>query len=285
MKTSSINKKSSFFSFKLIKIIAAIFIGLYLIIWAISSPLSKHFIEPVLLEQGLTVSPDTSIYYNPFLSQLTVSDLTLYTSDNSQQEKVFSVNKLTVRLTLYRILFDEIVVSEFDLNDAYLKVEKTATQLIVAGVDLNKESEETPPKEEIETEPQPFNFQVILPRLALNKFSIDINNEDKPHLINIKELIISKVTADLTSQQALLSLDSTIDDTVLKLTADASLSQGQGDINSQLSITNYPIKRLQRYAEDLTELSGSLSLDTKQKITLGEDTLNLHITKANITFI
>lgn len=284
MKASSTNQKNSFFSFKLVKIIAAFFISLYLIIWAVSSPVSKHFIEPVLLEQGLSISSDTSIYYNPFLSQLTVSDLTLFKQNAEKEEKVFTVNELTIQLTLFRLLFDKIVISEFELNGAYVKVNKTPTQLIVAGIDLNKESDEAPANEEIEikTEPQPFLYQVILPNLALNNVKIDINNEDKPHQINIKELIISKVQADLTAQQALLSLDSTIDETSLELTADANLLNGQGDINSQLTITNYPINRLKRYVEELTELSGSLSLNTKQKLTLGDDTVNLHITKADL---
>ncbi len=66
MNTSSMDKKTSFFSFKLIKIIAAIFISIYLIIWAISSPLSKHFIKPLVLEQGLTLSDDTGDLLQPF---------------------------------------------------------------------------------------------------------------------------------------------------------------------------------------------------------------------------
>lgn len=99
MNASSVRKLPIYVS-KPVKIIATLFIGLYLVIWAISSPLSKYFINPILAEQGLTLSSDTSIRYNPFLSQLTVSDLTLYLNE---QEKVLSINKLTIRLTLFRL--------------------------------------------------------------------------------------------------------------------------------------------------------------------------------------
>ena len=283
MNTSSFDKKTSFFSNKLVKIIALTFISIYLIIWAISSPLCKHFVKPILLEQGLTLSNETSIYYNPFLSQLTVSDLTLYSSQHDKQEKVFSLNNLTVRLTLFRLLFDKVVVSKFELNDAYLKIIKTPTQLIIAGIDLNKESSESPQKKVTETALKPFPYQLILPKLALNKVNIDINNNEKLHHVDIKELIISQVTADLQSQKALLSLHSAIDEAALDITANANFAQGQGEINSQLSLTNYPIKKVQRYVADLSELSGLLSLTSKQKIIIAPEQLQLSITETKLS--
>jgi len=282
MSTTFFDKKSSLFSNKWLKIISATFLGIYLVIWAISSPLSKHFIEPILLEQGLTLSTDTSISYNPFLSQLTVSDLTLYKSQKNKQEKVFSLNKLTVRLTLFRLLFDKIVVSKFELNDAYLKIIKTPTQLIIAGIDLNQENNESPDEKKTETESKPFPYQLILPKLALNKVSIDVNNTEKLHHIDIKELLISQVKADQQSQKAILSLQSAIDKTALEITANAEFEQGQGEINSQLSITNYPINKLQHYVDELSDLSGLLSLTSKQQIFITPEQLKLHIIEAKL---
>ena len=194
MNTPASTPKKSLFSHKSLKIIPAIFISIYLIIWGISSPVSKYFIEPVLQEQGLTLSSEASIYYNPFLSQLTIKDFALF---SNEEKKVFSLDKLTVRLTLYRLLFDEVVVSEFELNDAYLNVVKTPSQLIIAGIDLNKESDATPEEKTPETVSEPLPFQLILPRLSLNTVNIELNNNEINHQINIDELLISLVKADL----------------------------------------------------------------------------------------
>jgi len=283
MNTTSFDKKTFLFSNKLLKIAIAIFLGIYLTIWAISSPVSKHFIEPILLEQGLILSNDTSISYNPFLSQLTVSDLTLYKNEEETQEKVFSINKLTLRLTLFRLLFDKIVVSKFELNDAYLKVIRTPTQLFIAGIDINKKNSEPPTVETQETKSQPFLYQLILPKLALKQVYIDVNNNEKKHSIDIKELLISKAKADLNAQTALLSLRTAIDETALELKANANFEQGHGEVNSQLSIANYPIKKLQGYVNELSELSGLLSLTSKQQITVEQDQFQLHITEARIS--
>lgn len=284
MNTSSIEKKSSFFIFKLIKIITAVFISIYLLIWVISSPLSLHFIKPLVHEQGLQLSEDTSIYYNPFLSQLTVNELTLYKNQNGQQEKVFAIKGLTVRLTLYRILFDKIEVSKFELNDAYLKITKTPTQLIIAGIDVNKKSEESPEvQKEVETPTEPLPYQVVLPKLALNNFNIEINNEDKLHNVDIKALIISKVLADLKSQKALISLQSEIDKAPFTVSADASFIQGQGKVNSEISLTSYPINTVQAYVKDVTDLSGLLSLTSKQSIEVASGQLKINITETKFS--
>lgn len=104
MTASSVIKLPVYFS-KSVKITAKLFIGLYLVIWAISSPLSQNFLKPLLIEQRLTLCPDTSI-----------------------------------RLTLFHWLFDKIVISKFQLDNAHIKINKTATQLVITGIDLNKEN-------------------------------------------------------------------------------------------------------------------------------------------------
>jgi hypothetical protein len=285
MSTTSIDTKPPSFGRKLIKILIIVFISIFLIIWAVSSPVSKHFIKPLVLEQGLTLSDDTGIYYNPFLSQLTISDLTLYKDQQGQQEKVFSVNKLTVRLALYRLLFDKIEVSKFELNDAYLKITKTPTQLIIAGIDLNKEGSESKDiqPEEPQTETAPLPYQLVLPKLALNKINIDVNNEEKQHNIDIEALIISKVLADLNSQTAQLTLNSVIDQAELAITADVNFNQGQGEVNSQVSLSNYPLNKIQGYVKDISELSGLLTLKSKQKIVIAPKQLQLNITETKLT--
>ncbi|WP_114326938.1 DUF748 domain-containing protein [Candidatus Colwellia aromaticivorans] len=281
MNASSSVKKSPIYFSKPVKIIATLFIGLYLIIWAISSPVSKYFISPILVEQGLTLSPDTSIRYNPFMSQLTISDLTLYLD---KEEKVLSINELTIRLTLFRLLFDKIVISKFQLDNAYIKINKTETQLVIAGVDLNKENTNTNQEKIIDTEskPESFDYQLILPKLDFSQINIDIENNNKPHHIVINNLLITQVKASEQSQQAKINLQSIIDGTELTLDADAEFEQGQGEVSTQLAIIDYPIAKLQRYVEDLSELSGSFSLVSEQSISITTDQIKVHLNEAEI---
>lgn len=280
MNISAFNKDADSILHKAIKIIAITFVSLYLIIWAVSSPLSKYFIKPILLEKGLTLSDATSITYNPFLSQLAVSDLALY---DTKQATVLSIDALTIRLTLFQLLFDKIAISKFDLDGAYLNVTKTPTQIMIAGIDVNKSNSADKQETTTPTEPTPFLYQLLLPELTVKSINIELNNNENPHKINIKKLLISQVKANLQSQQASLSLQSTIDNAALELTADANIDLGQGEINSQISLNNYPLTKVQAYISELDKLSGSLSLNSQQKITFTDEQFSLSIGKANLS--
>ena len=238
MNTTYLDKITSIVTQKWIKITATIFLSLYFILWVISSPLSKHLIKPILQEHGLTLSADTSIRYNPFLSQLTISDLTLYKQQQQEiQTKVLTIKELTLRLTLFRFLFDEIFISQFALNDAYIKIEKTPNQLTIAGFNINNEATESNNEQTHESESTPFSYQIILPKLAFQQVHIDVNNNEKLHQINIEKLLISQLKANNKAQQVTLNLKSFVDKTTLLLSVDANFAQGQGEINSQLSIS------------------------------------------------
>lgn len=279
MNASSSVKKTPLY-LNVIKVIAALFITLYLVIWAVSSPITKYFAAPLLAEQGLTLSDDTNIRYNPFISELTVNDLILH----KKEDKVFSIDKLTIRLTLFQLLFEKVVISEFQLNNAYIKIDKTATQLVIAGIDLNKKSEndgDTNPEET--TESTPLNYQILLPELGLSNIHFDIKNNEQPHQVILNELLITKVKATKQTQQASINLQSTIDDTPLTLSADANFEQGQGNIATQLTITDYPIAKLQPYIEDLSELSGAFSLVSEQSISITPEQIKLHFNETEIT--
>jgi len=282
MNTSSPVKKLPIKFSKPVKIITTLLIGLYLVIWGISSPVSKHLITPVLKEQGLSLSPDTSIRYNPFMSQLTISDLTLY-FDN-KEKKVLSINELTIRLTLFRLLFEEIVISKFQLDDAYIYIKKTEKELVVAGINLNKKKNQNENQEkETQAEPASFDYQVLLPKLGLNRITIMLDNNNNSHQVVINNLLLTRVKATEQSQEANVSLQSVIDGTELTLQADAIFNQGQGEVNTQLSITDYPIAKLQPYVEGISELSGTFSLVSEQSIAITTEQIKLHLTEAKIT--
>lgn len=287
MDTSQLDKKSPFSAIKWIQSILIVFFVLYLIIWAISSPVSKYFIKPILHEQGLALASQTSISYNPFLSQLTISDLSIYPVQKDETQVVFSLEKLTVRLTLFRLLFDEIAISKFALNDGYIKIEKNATQLIIAGVDLNKASAEPAKKEPVASEATPFLYQVLLPKLAINRFNIvvdnKVNNERSQHQINISALLIEQLIASQGSQQAKLTLQSIVDSAELKVSADVTFEQGQGEIASVLALTQYPLEKIKGYVSELSDLSGKLSVNSEQRLIIAPEQLKVAVSEAKLT--
>lgn len=280
----------SFFTHKFFKILLALYLGLFLLIWLVSSPLAKHFVTPILAEHNLHLSDDASIRFNPFLMRLTLSDINLTSTEDNKNESVFALEKLKVQVTLWQLAYDKIVLSEFSLKQGRLKISHNDNDLVIAGIaipseaQVSKSSKSEKPTDENTTH---FSYQLVLPELLLKQFHIEmeintLQHKNKTHHITIEQLALRDIKATQTKQQGNLSLTALIDKTPLALSANALLESGKGDITSDVSIENYPLEKLARYAEQLTQLKGSLSLSSQQTVTLAELGINFRIHKANL---
>ncbi|WP_232771097.1 DUF748 domain-containing protein [Colwellia sp. 75C3] len=267
--------------------------GFFLLIWLVSSPLIKHFISPILAEQQLHLSDNASIYFNPFLMRVTLSDIDLVSSKNKTEETVFSLAKMEVQVALWQLAFDKILLSKFLLEQGTLKVTQHNNHLVIAGIEIPSSANEDGKTNKKATnvavdEPaSDFPYQLVLPDLLLSQFTIEIERDtqqqkNKTHHIEIEQLVLSQIKATQTEQEATLALTALIDKTHLAFSANTRLIAGKGDINSNLRLENYPIEKLARYVEQLTELKGALSFNSQQTVTLAEQSINFRVKKANL---
>jgi hypothetical protein len=289
----------SFFTHKFFKVLLALYLGLFLCIWLISSPVAKHFIIPVLAENQLQLSDDASIRFNPFFMRLTLSDIDLSSTKSKQQETVFTLKELTLQVALWQLAFDKIVLSKFSLTQGTLKVTQHADHIVIAGITIpsateeeievtSEQSNQEVNKEAINQAATSFPYQLVLPDFLLSQFAIEIELNDqstnsKIHHLEIKKLALSQIKATETKQEGSLALSALVDKTNLSFTANTQLSSGKGDIHSNLLIENYPIEKLAQHVEQLTELQGTVSFKSQQSITLAEQGINFRLQEANLT--
>ena len=283
---------SAIFKHKVFKIIFSLYITIYLLIWATSSPIAKHYIKPVLTEYNLQLNDESSIRINPFLMRITLSNINLSSIKDNQNDTVFALKELNLQVSLWQLAYDKIVLSEFSLTEGTLKVSQYDDHLVIAGVKVpNVDKEATQTAEETTKEPvdepvSAFPYQLVLPDFLLSQFHIEIERntqqqQNKTHHIKIEQLALSQVKATETSQEGNLALTAFIDNTKLSLSANTDLTSGKGDINSNIHLKNYPVEKLTRYVEQLTELNGSLSFESQQTITLTELGLKVRVPKAD----
>ncbi|MFT5760315.1 MAG: hypothetical protein ACI9LM_005101 [Alteromonadaceae bacterium] len=264
-----------------IKLIA-IFIGLYLLIWVVSSPAIKYFATPPLAELGLTLSDDSSISFNPFLMKLTIKDLALL----KDQTKVAAVKRLEAQLALHKLIVDKIELQKFVIDGLFIKVEQVNDALTVAGVVLPAADKETedPTVEPSKTEqPSEFTYKIILPELVVTNSTLAISIDNNDHDIVLNELLVTDVSATTQQQSAKVALAALIDQASLSLDADANFNQGSGTIDSNLSLSEYPLAKLQHFIKPLKQLSGHFSLNTKQQLSISPEKIQLSLNKAEIS--
>jgi hypothetical protein len=278
---------SAFFTGKFFKVLLTLYFGLCFLIWIISSPVAKYFISPILAEQQLQLAEQASIRFNPFLMRLTLKNIDILSHKEHPQEAVFSLKKLTIEVALWRLAFDKIVLDEFSIEGGSLKVQQNNEELVIAGFHMpnnnNTASEKASSSTEIKA--AKIAYQLVLPRLLVNKFDIEISKQDnqqikKTHHIDIEQLSLNNVKASQTHQKGDLAMIALVDGIELALKADAELALGQGEVNSKLTINDYPIENLARYIKELTTLTGSLSFSSEQKLAFNEQDISLNIDTA-----
>lgn len=253
--------------------IVAIFIITYLLIWAISSPIIKYFLKAPLIEQGFILSNESSISFNPFLTKVTIKDFSL----TKEGEKTFSLKKLTLQLALHKLIFDKIELQELSIDELFVKITQIEDKLTVAGIAFPQKSTVEPTEKLIDNkaELQPSPYLLILPELKLTQGVIDFFIQGQSHLVDINELLINDVIASQQSQIAQISLKAILDKASLTLGADVNLTQGNGKINSKISLNEYPLNALHHFIEPLNHLSGLLSFNSTQVISISPNGISI----------
>ena len=242
-----------------VKIIATVLV-LYCLIWLFSPTLVKYFAKEPLAKMGLILAPESSIRLNPFLTRLTVTNLTLQ-KDN---KTVFSTKNLALQIALHKILFDEVKIEELTIDGITVEVEKNADKLFVAGVDLstNEEVEKVKEKPEEATKPLPYN--IILSAFKLTNVNVNVLIDQNPHTAIISEFLINNIEASQIKQKANVQLKSTVDNAPLNVNASVNLDNGNGVIESDIDISRFPLADIKHLIEPLNTLSGNISFTSKQ---------------------
>ncbi|WDE13423.1 DUF748 domain-containing protein [Thalassomonas haliotis] len=210
---------------KITKIFLSLFLTIYCLIWLLSPVASRYFINDILAPQKLVLSDESSIRYNPFLSKLSLKNLTL--SPAADREKaLFRLDSLVVRIRLYQLLFDRLHINEFNLDGLFLDIRQSENKLEVAGFTLPRASDK--PAEDVAQEQEPtqdFPYTLVLPALKVTNSSLAFSLPQGQHEFAIDNLVISDVEATASRQDFSVSLSSKLDQAPFSLALDGLVSK------------------------------------------------------------
>jgi hypothetical protein len=271
-----------------LKVLAAFFFFLYLLIWLVSPRVSNHFIEKNISQYDLTLNSSSTVRYNPFISQIKIEGFALEKANKT----VLAIDQLTVEMNLLQLMFDKLHIKSVIAEGIDGGVIINGDKITVAGVALpqgeDKPTAKQPPEPETpSTETKTATaYQLVMPLLSIKNSHIDVayNNQDLPFEINA--LTIENLVANQQAQSASLALDISLTESNVKLTADAQLINGQGEINSSLDIAPFDLTLVQPWLPDnIMDLTGLVTLKSQQKLLLNGTTqyLKLNDTKLTLT--
>ena len=280
---TSSNSRSIFTLLRsLFKYLFILVVAIYLIVWVVSPFAARHFAEQPLQELGVSLGDDSSIRYNPFTSTLTVNELSLL---NSDKQEVLWIDAAEVSVHLHRLLFKQLYVSEFTLEETRLAIDKSGDSLFVSGIDLSPSTEN---KTDVETEPdnqEPApDFTVIVPNLDIIEFVANANIDGVSQSLTLKAFSLEEVLINQADQDMSLSISAKLNEAPLKVDVSLSMVSGVGEIDSEISLDGLDLTEISPLlAEFGVDVAGLFTFKANPKVLVNADELSLDIGQATIS--
>lgn len=266
-----------------LKVLAAFFFFLYLIIWLISPIVSSYFIEKNIEQYELALSESSSIRYNPFISQVKIENFDL----TKASKPVFSIEKLTVELNLLQLLFQELHIKSIIGEGINGQVVMNDDNISVAGVVIPKSSSqsESDKPEKPTTEPSDNKpYQLVIPLLSIINSNIELSLNNENIFVEVNVLTVEKLFADQHVQSANITTEVMLAESKFKLAAEANLMKGQGEIETNVDISQFDLSIIQPWLpNDFHQLNGIITFIGEQKLLLNKTNTQILLTDTELS--
>lgn len=283
---------------KLIKLLFFIYITLYLLIWALSPYIARYFIDDALMPYKLSMSDSATVRFNPFISNLQISDVTL-TKIDSPEEAVLSLNRFEMELHTHQIVFDTVYLSEFLVDGLFIKAKTLGELVEVAGVVVAGQASEAKAEQTVADDNavdtdgsavanEPVDYQLHLPNFALINSIIEVTIDGAPHEVMLSSLEVNDAIASMQAQSLTLSLNSEIDQANLAVDINVDLTndngQTLGTIAADLVLEKLELHKFAHFLpENISKFDGQVSVSAKSQLTLDANTQQVTISELTIT--
>jgi hypothetical protein len=275
-------------------------VSFYLAIWIFSPFVAQYFLADLLEDKfNLHLAEQTSIRYNPFTSHLRVKNLALVRHVNNQQDdsdseqSLFELNQLDIELRLHRLLFDEIYLSEFNLDGLYLTVVHNENQLVVAGIDLNalpsqqakaaNIPEDSQLSQPLDTVSEPTIYTLLMPQGSVKAAKANIQLNTGLHTLELAQWSLSQLALSEQKQALVSELELFIDGAPLSFGLQYNLKEASGHVNLAIKLEQFKLSAIQGELQSaLSSIAGDLSFSTEQKITFERDKVSIESSQSQL---
>ena len=280
-------------------------ITLYALIWVFSPYAAHYYISQYLAVHQLQLADESSIRYNPFLSKLTIHDVAISSvnadainnssTDDSIPEgspqKVLELSALTLQVSAYRLLFEQIDITEFDIDGLYLLINKQVKDdsnlLTVAGISIPTSEKTTETEKTAASEKTAISsdnvLQLLMTNMTLRNSTIDVIETNQRHQLAVDKFTIDDVLASQKMQEFAFTLDADVEGAKVSISANASLENFLGTINLETEIEDIDINKFSHLATpNVTGLEGLVSYHAKHKINIVPGSINVDVVDLNV---
>lgn len=264
-------------SLQMLKYIGVVIVTLYFLLWIFSPQISRPLIKKQLMQYGLELNENIHLRFNPFISQVHLQNVQLL----KNKTKVLAIDELKLKVNLFDLLFKQLYIDIFSLDDIYIKVDIQNKDVKVAGFEIPQDTK----KEKTEQDRNDiFNIDVVLPQLKITNSKLDITLDGKALPFEIVELVVENVTASKAEQYAEITLKSVFLNTDITVNTQASINRMSSEFSSAIKLKNNHLEGLSAWLpKTINQLSGEASLNSNANIILSNKNIKVELTNTELT--
>lgn len=274
------------------KILFVTVIAGYLLIWLFSPWVANYYLSQYLETQGLSLSAESSIRYNPFRSRVEINSLKI---NNAAAEKVSELSYLSIELDLHQLIFDDVYIPQVVIKGLNFSINKKEDDLSVAGISLAQfKNNEAVEKQKTTADKQAGEVdrdeglillnRLVMPTLILEDSNVDFDNGQSRHRLKLHNIKITDLFATSRKQTVGVSMMAELDGGPVDINMTAELINQQGGIDFDLNLTDIDIERFDNFLpQGIDTLVGMLNYSGKHSIKIENESVVLNIKRGRFT--
>ncbi len=270
-----------------LKYTALVVFAIYFLVWISSPFVSSHFISNALAKHDLQLQADSHIRYNPFKTQISISNFGI----NKQDKTVFALSAGELEIDLYRLFNKNLHIDTLILSGLQIDISKDLEETIeVAGFILPKEGEETG-VEKASSEEDKKNtdasftlpFTITSDKIVFEDHTFNIDNAGKKADAKIQSLTIPPININTNGYAISAQFQASVIGGDIQALIELSTQEKKSRINAEITANALSLNRLKKHLPaTLKELQGEIDLSLKANIDIDESTISFTNNIANI---
>jgi len=259
----------------------AIYVGLFSLVWGVSSPLVTSQLNKHLIPYKLTLSAQSQVQFNPFVARLSIKQLELTHEDNS---RVLKIGRAVVDVNVFSLFSKKIAFDDFQLSDAVIKVVKGSDSLSIIGIPLvnNSNSTNDSPDETSETL-EPNNWQIVLANPKINNVVVDLWEGAIHHPLELTDANLADLVLAQNTQQLEFLSNYRYHDTKVTIDISSVLQNAFGKVSYSISVNNLNLTDFNSYLGGHGKFAGGVAKVTLNgDVQIAKEGIDLNVNKFNL---
>ncbi len=249
----------------------SVIVLILLLTWAFSPLIARLSINDYLSTHKLQLSKDSEIRLNPFLSRLSISDLSLVDSEGHVHA---SIDSALLSIELTKLINKQIYLSKFELNTVHIELISNGNAQIIAGFDLASFESGKSIEEVDNKEPEPMDYKLRIPEIVFTDFKISSEINHQSHELNIVKFSAKDIKVDHDYQNLSLDINGNLNTSKFEIYSSLTLKNQEGVVDASLILNDLDLSNITRTIDTpLKNLAGSLNFKTDSKLTISKDSI------------